>query len=91
VLKVYQAVVERLLLTIAEGEEALRLNESPAIVVNEDSTVWPPWPWPPWGDDDGDDDGDKDKAPVNRTHRAHKLAKKVVKLERKIAKASLDL
>lgn len=92
-LKVYQAVVERLLLTIAE-EEDLRLQGSSAIVVNEDSTVWPPWPWPPWDGDDGDDDdhdGDKDKTPADRTRRTHKLAKKVVKFERKLAKASLDL
>ncbi len=49
--------------------------------------VWPPWPWPPWGEEG---DGDKDE-PVNQTERAHKLAKKVVKFESKIAKASLDL
>ena len=47
--------------------------------------VWPPWPWPPWGDDD---DGDKPEDPKDRAHR---LAKGIIKFEKEIAKASLDL
>ena len=49
---------------------------------------WPPWPWPPWGDDDS---GDEHKKPLNKTERSKILAKNVVKFEKKIAKASLDL
>ena len=50
--------------------------------------MWPPWPWPPWGDDD--DDKQK-KNPKNKTEKAYKLAKKVLRFEKKIADASLDL
>ena len=50
--------------------------------------MWPPWPWPPWGDDD--DDKQK-KSPKNKTEKAYKLAKKVLRFEKKIADASLDL
>ncbi|KAF9458665.1 hypothetical protein BDZ94DRAFT_80625 [Collybia nuda] len=95
-LEVYQAVIERLLLTISDEHNVPHL-ESTSVVMNEDSSVWPPWPWPPWdGDDDGDDgdndhDHDKDGPSTNRTRRVHKLAKSVVRLERKLAEASLDL
>ena len=62
------------------------------LTVNDEPQTWPPWPWPPWGGDDDPDDGGKEppsKQP--RSIRARKLAKQVVTLERKTAKASLDL
>lgn len=59
------------------------------LINDEDANVWPPWPWPPWGgDDDDDDEGDK---PHNRTLEIQQLAREVVKFERKLAQASLDL
>jgi endothelin-converting enzyme len=77
--------LERLLIIHYEAKEG---NPSRALVINEDrENTWPPFPWPPWGDDDdGDDDGPKDR-PKNAT----KLAEEVVKFERKLAQASLDL
>ena len=92
--------MERLLLTLADAEENASQQEirrdSPVLTSNEDSDTWPPWPWPPWeGDGDGDGDGDEDEDDggkrVNKTLRAHELAKKIVKFERKLAQASLDL
>ena len=59
-----------------------------ALHTEEDEKTWPPWPWPPWGDDDS---GDEHKKPLNKTERSKILAKNVVKFEKKIAKASLDL
>ncbi|CAA7267908.1 unnamed protein product [Cyclocybe aegerita] len=88
---VYKRVVERLLIVLADEDEAesrKRTISAPEFVDNEDPNVWPPWPWPPWG---GDGDDDKPTTPINRTEEAKKLAKKVVKFERKLAKASLDL
>ena len=86
-------------MTLADAEdnatlrEGLLLRDSRILVSNEDSDRWPPSPWPPWeGDGDGDedeDDGGDER--VNRTLRAHELAKKIVKFERKLAQASLDL
>jgi endothelin-converting enzyme len=84
----FQTVVERLIFALTESEETSQ-HTSATLVTNQDANIWPPWPWPPWGDDDGDTD--KDKEPVDRRRRAHKLAKQVVKLERRLAKASLDL
>jgi endothelin-converting enzyme len=92
-------VVERLLVTLADAEDnsaqrkPLLRKDSPVLVSNEDSSTWPPSPWPPWeGDDDGDDDEDDGGGkPENRTLGAHKLAKKIVEFERKLAQASLDL
>lgn len=47
---------------------------------------------PPRGGGGGGDNKDEgDKKPVNKTERAHELAKKVVKFEGEIARASLDL
>lgn len=67
-------------------------DKATPLIVNQDSAnVWPPWPWPPWGDTPDDDGGDDDKGPVNRTKRAHKLAKQVIKFESLLANASLDL
>ncbi|KDR81470.1 hypothetical protein GALMADRAFT_152331 [Galerina marginata CBS 339.88] len=86
IIDVYRSVLERLLVTLAEEES--RHSPSPVLTDNSDAVVWPPWPWPPWGGDDDDDKGDK---PINRTLEARKLAKKVVKFESKLAKASLDL
>jgi hypothetical protein len=74
----------------AAQQERLLRGDSPFLVSNEDPNTWPPWPWPPWdGEDDGEDDGGGKR--VNKTLRAHKLAKKIVKFERKLAQASLDL
>lgn len=86
-------------MTLADAEDNASQQEirrdSPVLVSNEDSDNWPPWPWPPWeGDDDDDDDDDEDDGSgkrVNKTLRAHELAKKIVKFERKLAQASLDL
>jgi endothelin-converting enzyme len=87
--KIYTNVLGRLLVALADEDDALKLKaQTPSFAENGDSNVWPPWPWPPWG---GNGDDDDDKKPVNRTEQAYKLAKKVVKFERKIAKASLDL
>lgn len=87
----FQIVVESLLYGLAESEESEESvqHTKPTFAVNEDANLWPPWPWPPWGDDDEDPDMPKD--PSDRKRRAHKLAKQVVKLERRLAKASLDL
>lgn len=57
---------------------------------DEKQKAWPPWPWPPWGDDDHDGHDDK-KGRLNKTERARELGKKVVKFEKRIANASLDL
>lgn len=85
-MKVYREVIEKLLLALAEEEETFR-KKATGQVVNQDESVWPPWPWPPWGDDD---DGDDDDKPTNKTEDAHKLAKKVVKFEKRLADASLS-
>lgn len=86
----YRSVLERLLVTLDDEEDkvierhAETVDDGSGLVVHEERLrVWPPWPWPPWGDDD-------DK-PENRTERAHKHAKAIIELERQIAKASLDL
>lgn len=88
----YRSVLERLLLTLDNEDDKLHdilsvsaeVEGTSGLVVHEERLrVWPPWPWPPWGDDD-------DK-PENRTERAHKLAKAIITFEKKIAEASLDL
>ncbi|TFK42726.1 hypothetical protein BDQ12DRAFT_676709 [Crucibulum laeve] len=90
--KAYKNVVERLLLLfIDDDEEYAALARSTVLTDNKEATIWPPWPWPPWGGDDGDDDGGDNKKHLNKSERAHKLAKKVVKFERQLAQASLDL
>ncbi|KAN0123833.1 metallo peptidase [Russula decolorans] len=84
--EVYASVLERLLIIHYEAEKD---KPSRALVINEDpKNTWPPIPWPPWGDDDDDghDDDPKD-CPKNATT----LAEEVVKFERKLAQASLDL
>ncbi|CAL1704979.1 unnamed protein product [Somion occarium] len=94
--ELYGSVLERLLINLYDEEEALLVQEqsleAPELTVHEERLrVWPPWPWPPWGgDDDGDDDGG-DHKPVNRTEEAHKLAKKIIEFEKKVANVSLDL
>lgn len=84
--EVYASVLERLLIIHYEAKKG---NPSPALVINDEDSpsTWPPWPWPPWGDEDGGDgDGPKD-----RPRNATTLAEEVVKFERKLAQASLDL
>ena len=89
--------MERLLIVLADEEEKL-LSEAEALqpsnvaVYEERLRVWPPWPWPPWGPEDPDDPDDGgDHKPINRTEEAKKLAKAIIKFERKLANASLDL
>ncbi|KAG6854921.1 hypothetical protein C0991_009744 [Blastosporella zonata] len=89
-LEVYQEVIEQLLLALSEDEGDAGATEIPVMVTNQESNVWPPWPWPPWGEEDDDDKGG-DKQPTNNTQRIHKLAEKIIKLEKRLAKASLDL
>ena len=82
--------MENLLLVLYEEEEELQREATQNLVLNEESVkLWPPWPWPPWGGDDDKPDGDKD--PKDHKEVIHKLAKRVVKLERRLANASLDL
>ena len=84
--EVYTSVLERLLIIHYEAEKG---KTSRALVINEDpENTWPPIPWPPWGDDD--DDGHDDD-PKDRPKNATTLAEEVVKFERKLAQASLDL
>ena len=83
----FETVAERLIFALSESEEASQRTPA-TFATNEAANVWPPWPWPPWGDDDDDN---PDKEPVDRRRRAHKLAKQVVQLEGRLAKASLDL
>ncbi|KAF7793093.1 hypothetical protein EIP86_004200 [Pleurotus ostreatoroseus] len=97
IVDLYQSVLERLLIVLADEEEKL-LSEAEALqpsnvaVYEERLRVWPPWPWPPWGPEDPDDPDDGgDHKPINRTEEAKKLAKAIIKFERKLANASLDL
>jgi endothelin-converting enzyme len=82
--EVYANVLERLL--IVHYERVDEEHKPQFLVNNEDSvSIFPPLPWPPWG---GDDDDDRPKhGPKNATE----LAEEVVKFERKLARASLDL
>ncbi|KAG6891339.1 hypothetical protein C0992_008793 [Termitomyces sp. T32_za158] len=91
ILGVYQGVVERLLLALSkEDEDELKHVQGTFDTVQlQETNVWPPWPWPPWDEDDDDNGGDK--KPMNRSQRARKLSQKIVKLEKSLAKASLDL
>jgi endothelin-converting enzyme len=85
--EVYASVLERLL-RIHYGAE--KKQPSQPLVNNEDSVnAWPPFPWPPWGDDD-DNDGDGDGG-KHRPKNPTKLAEEVVQFEWKLARASLDL
>ncbi|KAG6886039.1 hypothetical protein C0993_005223 [Termitomyces sp. T159_Od127] len=85
VLNAYREVVKRILLALFKEEE----HEASGTVRVQETSVWPPWPWPPWDEDDDDNGGDK--KPMNRSERAHKLSQKIVTLEKRLAKASLDL
>lgn len=77
--------MERLLIVHYEVEKG---NPSRTLVINQDpENTWPPIPWPPWGDDDDGHDDD----PKDRPKNATTLAEEVVKFERKLAQASLDL
>jgi len=85
--KIYQDVIERLLATLSDEVEDVTEKRANVFVQQDASEhVWPPWPWPPWGDDDNDKSPKPDK-PLT----PHELAKKVLKFESQIAKASLDL
>ncbi|KAE9406762.1 zincin [Gymnopus androsaceus JB14] len=85
---VYKSVIERLLLIVSEEDEQALSRQSKGTLpfVEQSNNVWPPWHWPPCDEDD-----ERNKKPINKTKRAHELAKKVVKFESEIAKASLDL
>ncbi|KAM5533255.1 hypothetical protein V8D89_013032 [Ganoderma adspersum] len=90
IVDLYQNTLKRLLVTLDNEEDTILeeqvIGEPSDLVVHEQRLkVWPPWPWPPWGDDD---DGN---SPENRTERAQRLAKEVIKFEKRIANASLDL
>ncbi|KZT68178.1 zincin [Daedalea quercina L-15889] len=95
--ELYQEVLERLLITLSEEEEyidapELSATRSEEVVYQERLRVWPPWPWPPWGGDGDDDDHDGDDEPEPMDpEKAHKVAKNVIKFEKAIANASLDL
>ncbi len=85
--EVYASVLERLLIIHYEAEKG---NPSQALVINEDpKNTFPPFPWFPWPGDDDDDGHDDD--PKGRPKNATTLAEQVVKFERKLAQASLDL
>lgn len=77
-----------------DGEDVKGLS-SAALINNDEPQTWPPWPWPPWNPDepgDGGDGGGKEPGgDLPKFERARKLAKKVVKFESELAKASLDL
>lgn len=86
--EIYASVLERLLIIHYEPEKG---NPSRGLVINEDpENNWPPTPWPPWPPW-GDDDDDGHDGPKDRPRNATTLAEEVVKFERKLAQASLDL
>ncbi|KZT28481.1 metalloprotease [Neolentinus lepideus HHB14362 ss-1] len=100
--ELYNDVLERLLVTIAEEQEysegsslsgaSIGDRGVSELLLSEDKYKWwPPWPWPPWGGDGDDDGGDDDEDPEDKYERAHRLAKAVVDFEWKLANASLDL
>lgn len=70
----YRTTIEKMLLTIAEAEEAEA----------KIGIKFPPWPWPPWG-------GDDDKKSENKTMKAARLSRQVLKFESDIAAATADL
>ncbi len=70
----------------ADEEESQKKLANNLVQNEEAAKVWPPWPWPPWGGDDDDA-----QSPNNHTEQIKKLAQTVVKFERRIAPASLDL
>lgn len=86
--EIYANVIERLLIVHYQGED--KEHEYQLFVNTEDSvSSWPPIPWPPRGGD-GEDDDDDD-GPKHGPKNATELAEGVVKFERKLAGASLDL
>ena len=89
-MKLYQSTLARVLEALDDSPKDLELRES-EMDTEEKQKVWPPWPWPPWGDDDKGDHNEPGKHPLNKTERARELAKNVVKFEKRIANASLDL
>jgi endothelin-converting enzyme len=88
--EIYQNVLARLILSVAEAEEKSLLQKQEMSTISftaQSENTWPPWPWPPWGGD-GDDGEDQ---PENQTLKAYQLAEKVLQFETKLADASLDL
>ncbi|KIY47093.1 endothelin-converting enzyme 1 [Fistulina hepatica ATCC 64428] len=91
--EVYTSTVERLLKvaydeTEKTKEQAKASSSLPAEEprTSADANAWPPWPWPPWGDDEPDKE-----PPMNSSERARKMAPKVVDFEWRMSNASLDL
>ncbi|EJD52946.1 zincin [Auricularia subglabra TFB-10046 SS5] len=78
---VYTSVLERILLALDAEDDSKSVDATSK--PTRKAHFWPPWPWPPWGDDD-----DKSE---NKTGRARRLAKAVYKFESELAEASGDL
>lgn len=93
--EIYQDVIEKLLLSLAEDDDDDELSIPQPLVAQDTaktSGLWPPWPWPPW--DDPEDDEPIPGIPKPKPdpkERAKQLAKGVLEFESDIAKASLDL
>ena len=84
----YTETLAKLIFALDDVKSEAKIDVKMAVQDTEQQQkLWPPWPWPPWGDDDND----KKREPLNKTEHAKRLAKKVVKFEQKIANASLDL
>ena len=82
----YTETLAKLIFALDDVKSEAKIDVKMAVQDTEQQQkLWPPWPWPPWGDDDNK------KEPMNKTEHAKRLAKKVVKFEQKIADASLDL
>ncbi len=88
ILELYTTALTRILITLDDAGADIVKNSVPATKGENAAAVtfWPPWPWPPWGDDDDDE-----KPHLNKSEKAHELAKEVVYFERRLANASLDL
>ena len=92
IVDLYQETLAKFIEALDETpERSVEKELEPASDTEEKQKVWPPWPWPPWGDDDNDGHHGGDGQPGNKSERAQELAKKVVKFEKQIANASLDL
>lgn len=71
----YTSVITRIFVALEKNNEK---HITPSIVLTK---FWPPFPWPPWGDD----------KPEHRKKTPKELAEAVVHFERGIARAGLDL
>ena len=80
----YEKTIARILVALDDSEDS---SHTEAISGSKSRAIhfWPPWPWPPWGDDENHEEK------PNKTARAEGLAKGVVQFESKLANASLDL